>query len=93
MNINDVQLPQPETNQTPFLDWWKETFGIDIEGEETTYQTEYQGRTLNIQGFYRHTSGWSFSINGNNFSTRGDLMSLPIDDRRRHLVEFIRKVV
>ena len=91
MNINDVELPQSVQPET-FKDFFSKNFDIDFEGDGETLTTEYQGKQLTIRGHYVR-SAWQFAINGNNFSTRGDLFSLPLERRRQELVGFIRKVV
>lgn len=78
-----------------FADFITERFGIEFSIDEQNpnkLTTSLKDKTINLVGTFNYNSGWRFSINGNNFSARGDLPHLNLEKRQEELFKFIRMI-
>lgn len=77
-----------------FADFITERFGIDFSIDENPNKltTSLKDKPITLVGTYNYNSGWRFSVNGNNFSARGDLPRLTLEQRQDELFKFIRMI-
>jgi hypothetical protein len=99
MNLDDIAAAMPAApkhHNPTFKEYIKNTFGIDMPPEMTDDATQFTipfgGINLLFVGTHA-AQGWRFSINGNNFSARGDMPKLPVEQRQQELITFIRKTI
>lgn len=95
-NLDEIAARNPIIENYPqtFSDFIRERFDIEFNQTENPniLVTSIADKPISLVGTWYASGGWCFSINGNNFSARGDLPHLPLDQRQDELFNFMRKI-
>jgi len=96
MNLDDIDVPQPEAALSAFEEAVRAEFG-DIDGQfdlhdtDMVFHTTYQDKPITIRGQRSPVGLWEYVINGNRASLPGDWRTREAEDRQQLLVAEIAR--